>query len=426
MKSKRIDVVIIGAGVAGLAAAMRLSAAGRKAVIVEARDRIGGRILTVDSGDHPMELGAEFIHGETPVIFELVERYGLKTFEVDGDQFCNFRGGLAECDFFEEVNEVLEKLKKYEGPDISVDEFLQRVCEKKETLEWARSYIAGFHGAPPEDAGVKSLIVDTGAEEDQRSWRIEGGYKKLVECMWQECERQGVELRLNAKVERVTWSADVRVETSQEEFQAKKILVTVPASVLKSGAIQFDPELSAKKAALNGIAMGHVARCVLSFRKRWWEELRSDRGKSLRDVSFLFSHVDDFPTWWTQNPAKVPSLVGWASAITAPGLTGRPDEEVASRAIAALAQVVHVEESRIREELVEVKWHDWCADPFARGAYTYARVGGGAYSELAASIGEVLYFAGEATEVTGNHATVHGAIASGYRAADEILGSWRY
>jgi monoamine oxidase len=423
VKSRRFDVVIIGAGAAGLAAAMRLSAAGRKVVIVEARDRIGGRILTVDANGHSIELGAEFIHGRSPVIFDLVERYGLKTFEVDGDQFCNFRGGLAECDFFEEVSAVLDKLEKYEGPDISVDEFLQRVCEKKETLEWARSYIAGFHGAPPEDAGVKALSDDTKAEEDQRSWRIEGGYRKLIECMWQECERNGVELRLNAEVKRVTWGAETRVITAEEEFQAAKVVVTVSVGILKGGVIQFEPELSTKKASLDGIAMGNVARCVLSFRTRWWEELKSKDGRSLKDVSFLFSHVADFPTWWTQNPAKVPSLVGWASAVSAPGLTGRSQEEVATRAVTALAKVIQVEESRIREELIEANWHDWCADPFTRGAYTYARVGGGAYSELAAPVGEILYFGGEATDATGNHATVHGAIASGYRAADEILAS---
>jgi monoamine oxidase len=427
VKSEEFDVVIIGAGAAGLAAAMRLSAAGRKVLIVEARNRVGGRILTVEAEGHSVELGAEFVHGKAPEIFDLVERYGLKAFEVDGDQFCELNGRLAECDFFEEVNSVFEKMMKYGGPDISFDEFLKSVCEDESTRRWARSYVAGFHGAPPDDAGVKALIEDAKAEEEidgQRSWRIEGGYRKLIECMRQECERNGVELRLNTAVERVAWGDGASVFAGEDEFVAATAIVTIPVRLLQIEAIRFEPELTAKKAALDGIAMGDVVRCVLTFRTRWWEDLKSADGKSLKDVSFLFSHVEDFPTWWTQNPAKVPSLVGWASAVTAPGLTGKSSEEVTSRAVKALSAVIGVDESGIRGELVCGQWHDWCADPFTRGAYTYARVGGsGAYVELAVPIADTLYFAGEATDATGNHATVHGAIASGYRAADEVLSS---
>lgn len=427
VESKDFDVLIIGAGAAGLAAALRLSKAGRRVLMLEARDRIGGRILTIESEGNAIELGAEFVHGKSPEIFDLVNRFELKTTEVDGDQFCNLKGKLAECDFFEQVHEVFEKLKKYEGPDISFEQFLRGVCEDEETRQWSRSYVAGFHGAPPDDAGVKALIADTKAEEDidgQRSWRIEGGYRRLIDCMWQECVKNGVELRLNAPVKRVEWSNGVRVVTTLGEFSAPKGIVTLPVGVLQAGVIEFSPELREKEEALRGTAMGDVSRCVLTFKSRWWEELKSSDGKSLKDVSFLFSRAADFSTWWTLNPWKLPVLTGWASSLTAPGLTGKSSDEVTKKALEALSQIVGVDVEMIRRELVSSHWHDWCADPLTRGAYTYARVGGErAYGELAKSLAGTLFFAGEATDATGNHATVHGAIASGYRAADEVLSS---
>jgi monoamine oxidase len=313
---------------------------------------------------------------------------------------------------------------QYRGPDISFEGFLRSVCEEEGTREWARGYVAGFHGAPPDDASVEALIRDTKAEEEigQQAWRIEGGYKRLVDRMWEACAKSGVHLELNAAVERVEWSKGVRAMAAVKEFKAKKAIVTLPLGVLQAGSVEFVPALHEKRLALNGLAMGDVARCVLRFRRRWWEELKSQDGKSLKDASFLFSRGADFPTWWTQAPAQMPILVGWASAITAPVLTGRPHEEVSARAVAALATLLNVDQSLVRSELVSAHFHDWCADPLTRGAYTYARVGGSAaYRALAQPLHGILFFAGEATDSTGNHATVHGAIASGYRAADEVI-----
>jgi monoamine oxidase len=312
----------------------------------------------------------------------------------------------------------------YRGPDVSFEQFLQTVCEEESTREWARGYVAGFHGALPDDAGVEALIHDTKAEEEigQQSWRIEGGYKRLVDSMWKACEKSGVRLELNTNVERVEWSSGVRAIAGGNEFKAKAAIVTLPISVLKTNAVTFLPPLNEKQSAVDRIAMGDVARCTLQFRRRWWEELNSRDGKSLKDASFLFSRGADFPTWWTQAPAKMPILVGWASAITAPALNRHSHEEVSARAVAALAKTLCVDESLVRTELVSAHFHDWCADPLTRGAYTYARVGGsGAYRTLAEPLRGTLFFAGEATDATGNHATVHGAIASGYRAADEVL-----
>jgi monoamine oxidase len=424
MENSDFDVLIIGAGAAGLAAAMRLSAGGKTVVVVEARDRIGGRILTVDADGVPIELGAEFIHGRAPEIFDLVNRFGLRAIPVGGDQFCNVDGQLCACDFFREVDEVFDKLMSYRGPDVSFEQFLQSVCEEETTREWARGYVAGFHGAPPADAGVEALIHDTKAEEEigQQSWRIEGGYQRLIDRMWEACEQRGVRLELNTNVERIEWSNRIRAIAGGKEFKAKAAIVTLPISVLKAKAITFLPPLDEKQSALDQIAMGDVARCVLRFRRRFWEGLHSRDGKSLKDVSFLFSRGSDFPTWWTQAPTKMPVLVGWASAITSPNLTGHSHEEISAKAVTALAKILGLNESLVQSELVSAHFHDWYADPLTRGAYTYARVGGsGAYRSLALPLRDTLFFAGEATDATGNHATVHGAIASGYRAADEVL-----
>ncbi len=428
MNGKNYDVIVLGAGAAGLAAAMRLSASQKRVLILEARERIGGRILTVSDGSYAVELGAEFVHGRASEIFELVERFGLELTEVDGDMVCSTGGQLRECDFFEQVDKVFGDLKTYKGPDISFEEFLGREPRKETTKQWARGYVEGFHAAPADEAGILGILDDTRAEEKidgERSWRIAGGYQRLVEKMWDACQQQGVELQLGTPVREVRWHERVEIAAGENTFRASHAVITLPLPVLQAGNVSFEPALDSKREALSGLAMGKVARCTLVFRSCWWKRLKSGNGEPLEKLSFLFSRERDFPTWWTQAPSDTPVLTAWASAIGAPQLAGLSREEVARRAIAALDRITGAGEKTIRAELLNVDYHDWTTDPWSGGAYSFARVGGrSAYRKLAEPVGG-LFFAGEATEFTGNHATVHGAIASGYRAADEVLAASR-
>jgi len=170
--------------------------------------------------------------------------------------------------------------------------------------------------------------------------------------------------------------------------------------------------------------MGKVIRVTLRFRQRFWDDLRpphSTESKSLANMSFLLSHEDWFPTWWTTMPEKLPIITAWAPFHCAERLSGKSTDFIVDKCLHSLSRVLKLSRSELESLLAHAYWHDWQSDPFSRGAYSYVRVGGdNAQQALAAPVESTLFFAGEATDVSGHNGTVHGAIASGHRAAREI------
>jgi len=156
---------------------------------------------------------------------------------------------------------------------------------------------------------------------------------------------------------------------------------------------------------------------VLRFREAFWEE-----NQSLSSAGFLLSDEDAFPTWWTQLSVRAPLLIGWSAGSHADPLLGRPEAHVMARALDAITRITGTDPTRTANLLEASYFHDWHADPFSRGAYSYvpARALPGR-AALAEPVSETLYFAGEATDLDGHSATVHGAIATGQRAARQIL-----
>jgi monoamine oxidase len=161
---------------------------------------------------------------------------------------------------------------------------------------------------------------------------------------------------------------------------------------------------------------------TLVFQEVFWED-KSFVGRSdLADLQFLFSDDDYFPTWWSYEPRRVPVLTAWSPAVKSEQLTGKSETEVAEIALRSLSRILKVELRELQNKILSAHSHDWVSDPFSCGAYSYARAGGlDGFRDLARPLGNRLYFAGEATEYTGHHATVHGAIATGERAAGEVI-----
>jgi monoamine oxidase len=198
----------------------------------------------------------------------------------------------------------------------------------------------------------------------------------------------------------------------------------VPLGVLQAGSLKFDPALPPEKAAaLSKLSMGKVVRVTLCFRERFWQNLRPEgQDKTLADLSFLFSHDDPFPTWWTPMPDEAPMITGWCAADCADQLSGMTEGRVIDKGVESLSALLQVEKSQVQALLISAYFHDWDYDPFSRGAYSYVKAGGeGCQQTLGAPLGQTLFFAGEATDMSGHNGTVHGAIASGRRAAQEIL-----
>ncbi len=420
------DVLIIGAGVAGLTAARELTAAGKRVLLAEARERLGGRILTHHTPDGPVELGAEFVHGAVEETLSVARAAALALRETErGAPRSTGARREAAADIFSAMDVVLAHASS-EGPDESFQQLVERVDVAPEIKAQSLAFVAGYHAADPARFSVQALRKNTAADERpgaDRQFRFVGGYDGLVTAIFQRIDPDLCEVRLGTVVTAVSWGRRrVAVRTSAgEELAAPQLIVTVPLGVLKAGAIAFSPRLADKEDAVSRLEMGDAERVSLCLAgDAWVAPERFPPG------GFLMTGEPPFPVWWVSRPPPFPVVTGWAGGRNARALAGMSSAARVDAAVAAAAAALEVAPDRLRQELRGGFTHDWLADPFARGAYSYPGVGGSeAGDELAVPIDETLFFAGEATESDGNNGTVHGAIASGRRAARRVLGQER-
>ena len=412
--SDRQDVIIIGAGAAGLAAARDLSGSGKSIVILEARQRIGGRIFTLHEANLPLpiELGAEFIHGDAEDTFAIVEAAPLLVYQLPDDHWWSANGEFRRIrDFWTTVQSVLKRVPAH-GHDVSFAEFLEhqkRLSPRVKRL--AMNFVEGYHASHADRISAASLRASDEEQEEPKQYRIADGYDALVEWLRAGLDPSRSTLHLGSEVTEVRWSRGaVEVRTRRgETFQARAAILTIPIGVWKSpDAIRFDPPLREKERAVAKLEVGHVAKVVIGFRERLWDAERN----------FVHSNDPFVPTWWTTSPARTSILTGWAGGHAADRLLGASD--VAGRALQSLASVFRLKRRDVESRVDFLHMHNWQADPFSRGAYSYAGVGGeGAHQTLARQVDATLFFAGEATS-SDQTGTVAGAVATGRRAAKQV------
>jgi monoamine oxidase len=421
------QVVVLGAGCAGLAAAVRLAAAGVDTVVLEARDRPGGRVATlrVPGLATAIELGAEFVHGEGEHTLALAARAGIALVDVAGVP-ASFADGAPRTDTrsFARLGLLLARMDSDAPVDRTFAEELARVGggvdpgDRERLLE----YVRGYHAADPLLASARSILRTELADAGpRRQMRPVGGQGAFVDALVREIPPDA--LRLGHRAEHALWRVgNVLVRGTGPEGQAfdeegDALIVALPAAVLQAlpweGGIGFTPSLQTKRTPLAGLGTGSVLRATFLFDAPFWEERAPGMG-------FLRIPGPHAGVWWTAQPAKDPVLVAWAGGTqTRPPL---PNAERADRALADLARHLGFPEAEVRRRVVQSWTHDWDADPFARGAYTYPLAGVDApWRGLAEPIDDTLFFAGEATEPHGALGTVEGALGSGTRAADEVL-----
>ena len=423
------DAIIVGAGVAGLAAATKLTRAGINVQVIEARDRIGGRIYTLHDLGLAMELGAEFVHGKPREIWDLIGGSTEQVDEMEGTNWCIREGQVGPCDFFDQVYEFLNRMR-ITGQDQSFADWARSQTDVPEAVKRrAFAYVEGFNAAHAEQISVNSLVGQSEAEEKiggERAFRIRGGYSFVPRTLLGMCAPDHLRLSMSTVVENVVWkqgsvTVNAAAGRATVSLAAPKVLVTLPLGVLQSNAVQFYPALEGKRAALKKLAVGHVIRATLKFKERFWDSIALG-GETPADMRFLFTEDEHFPTFWTLMPDRAPVLVAWAPATAAERLSGSGDKHQIGRALQTLSEKLALPRQRLDALLERGYVHDWQFDRFARGAYTYVCVDGAhAMEQLAANLDNTIFFAGEATDLTGNIGTVHGAIASGYRAAEEML-----
>ena len=430
------DVVVVGAGVAGLAAARALAQRGVRVLVLEARDRIGGRIHTVRDARvrAPIELGAEFVHGDSSLVHSIAKqaRISLRTvpdrhWTVDGD------GLRPEDDFWKSIGRAMRRLEETER-DRPLDRALRAAAGTK-ALERERRlalhFVEGFHAADAKRVSANSLAgpgpwTDAG---ERAMFRLPRGYDRVPAFLATGLRRT---IRLRHVVRRIEWTdGDVRVHASSGRtrlvIRARAAVIAVPLGVLQAGgrsagSFVIDPFPAGARDAIAKIGTGHVQRVVMLFRERVWEHARtSGTQRSLRDLVFVHDDADPaFPVWWTASPLSAPLMVGWTGGPSAARLPSGARLERAARD--ALARRLDASPRWIASRLVHAWTHDWSRDPFARGAYSYPLVGGTEAGErLAEPVRDTLFFAGEACAPEGENGTVHGAIESGREAARRVV-----
>ncbi len=428
MNPAALEVVVVGAGAAGLAAAHHLAMAGVAVVVLEARDRIGGRVHTLREPDWPLpiETGAEFVHGHPPETQVPIDALRLATDEVperhaqpQGDRIvpANFESGWSN------VSDRLAQLRD----DLPVIEFLRRDCPHVSEEERAQvlAYVEGFDAA---DARVVSSIwlreSDAAIGQDQGARRIRDGYDRLFDYFAQTGDTP-IDLRLNRRVAAIRWQhGSVEIEAigpgeTEERLTARAAIVTLPLGVLQAprgaaGAVQFIPDIPEKRDVWQRMPMGPVVKLVLLFRERFW----IDRDP---DLAFLHNPASQVVTWWTALPSEAPLLTGWCGGPQVDRLPHASPPAILEAGLASLEENFRISREELSKLLERWMIFDWQADPFSRGAYAYVPAGGlGLPEKLAKPVADTLFFAGEATHprLTG---TVAGAIASGVRAAEEVL-----
>ena len=418
----KTGVAIIGAGAAGLAAASLLTQRGVDVLVLEARDRIGGRAYTLQSydGSWPVELGAEFIHGPAPATVALMNECGESATEALGDGYLLRNGRLEKNDdMWESIERLLRRVDLH-GRDLTVEEFLKtltRGIASKEQVEDLRALIEGFDAAVTTDASAIAIAKEWRSGENSTAARPINGYAPVMQYLARTVNARTL---LRTCVEHVHWTKrNVRIRATRSghamDIRAERAIVTVPIGVLRDQAIRFSPALPrAKQDAIDAIAMGPVIKVVLDFRSAFWESVENGR---YREAGFFQAPECAFRTVWTRMPQRTPLLVAWAGGGAADRLIDKRLDPIETAIETCQRLFPSVD---VRGELRNAYYHDWQADRFAGGAYSFLRVGGGdARKMLAAPLEETLFFAGEATN-SDDTGTVAGALDTGYRAAREI------
>jgi monoamine oxidase len=433
----RADVVVVGAGAAGVFALRELVRSGLSAIGLEARNRIGGRILTRRTlARHPIELGAEFVHGTDNIIHRLVAEYGLTLVPHVGEPYSWWDGKLVPDSqlprppllVLHEIRCRAEHLRRAGKGTTPLPEFLNTpelsdlLARSAVTRRYIEQLIKNDHSVEP-----TALTLEGWLEPDvtgfEANFHIDEGYSALLH---RAVETDRLDFRLNRPVQRIEWEpGSVTCFARNMIVRARAAIITLPLGVLQQEGVEFDDPLPhAKLDAIGSLHPGKAFKMQTSFRamhggKSFWPE----------GMSFLTSALDSqlhWPTSLQRRRGRRHLLTHLVGGDAADRFGQHPDPPRAM-----LNQLVHMfGNERIRELFVRAEWHVWHADPFSRSGYSAFPddADEDARATLALPISDTLFFAGEAVGVRGQPgkvASVHGAIESGMHCARDVIASLR-
>ena len=428
-----MKALVIGAGIAGLSATYHLKRAGIEATVLEARDRIGGRVWTDrDFADIPIEFGAELIHGRSAEVntWEWVEKLGLRTWhwnKLDDSMIRTEEGDWLPMAEARAASAELDVTRSWDlgdvpkaGNDEDLGSYLRRIGFSEKQLRYLQRSFANAEGEsmerlnaaahlqPPPDASGGPRGVDSDGEDESSDYRILDGYDSYYQGL-----ADGLDIRLNCVVRSIDWTEGVQVcVEGGESYSADAAVITLPLGVLQSGRVGFSPALPPmKREALNGLKMGPVMKLVYLFDEPILES----------SIGAIYARGNP-PMWWSPSLGREEGATVWTGFFSgdyAREMLALGEERAIQAGLATLREEI----GDPTLQCLKARWLNWPEDPYALGGYSVCRPGHYEARDKLAMATPPLYWAGEASAPHHLTAMVHGAYFTGQRAAIEIVES---
>lgn len=410
-------VIIVGAGIAGLAAAKKLTENGFDVKVLESQEKVGGRLRTNRNLGIAFDEGASWIHGvnKNPIT-KLAQESGMATFEtIDENRKSYDIGGkvrtAAIYDSAEgELDGIIASMMKKGNPTESFETVFKRLYPQKYNDRLWKFFLSTYITFDLGDLDKLSSILYSEGEEFGGTEKIAtNGYDTIPNYL-----AKGLNILLNERVTKIDYSAErVKVTHNSTISEADYVIVTVPLGVLKNNVIQFSPNLpSNKQNAIQKVGMNCVNKFLLTWDKAFWDDVQYiSYTPEERDKFNYFVNMKKF------NP-NTNALMTFAYADYARQTESMSDSQIINEIMKHLRDM-YGSNTPNPTNLLRTKWQ---SNPNSYGAYSYTAVGTEMqhFDDLAASVSDKLFFAGEHTEID-YFSTAHGAYLSGIREADKII-----
>lgn len=417
------EVIIIGAGIAGLAAARKLSIEGFQVTILEARNRIGGRVWTDNSMGLPIEMGAGFIEGKDNPIRKLIDQFKLsvKEFPLEDMELFDSKGNTID-------NVDNEKIQKLYNIFLKKLHLMKNSLSKEKSLAEAKDIILSEMVFSEEERDSLNLAISSNLENrygtnlknislqysDEKNFSTDSmsipteGFSLVINNLSKE-----LNIKTSHIVSKIEYDKKVKISTNHGEFTADYVLVTVPLGVLKKKKIEFIPELPEnKKIAIQNLGFGTINKLFFKFPQKFW----SSDTKRFRLISQTKKGFIEF--WNVNSSSDAPILSTILSGEQAINLETRNKKEIISESMYGLRKIFGPK----TQTPIEIQVSKWHSDPFSFGTSSYLTIHSEpeSYNVMAEPINDLVFFAGEGTNNM-NPNSLQGAFLSGEREANRII-----